>query len=187
MSGYGRRDSGRRAARRRWPGVALLALTVLLPTLATAQSSENTNATCCPSVQAARNLAQIRWHLLRTSLGDGVGDIMFVAPGDLTRLQQTYRRYLDRVAGCRETGVAPQKRPKGKPYPQMWLMVSAPYGDSRVVRVWDQSTNLSQVIGGQANAYLVPQVLYQRVKAPQHCLVLASPGRWRLLRVRRKK
>ena len=165
------------------------------------KSPENTNATCCATAQAAHHLTQIRWHLLRTWLGGGVGDLIFASPADIVSLQRAYRRYLSQISTCRDVGMTPRKAPRGRPYPHMWLMVSAPFGDSRVVRVWDGDAPLAQIVGpaangaapgtapgtatGAAHVYLVPQVLHRRETAPRHCLVLASPGRWRLLKLRR--
>ena len=165
------------------------ATSVSLLSAAAANPADNTNATCCPTAQAARNLAQIRWHLLRTWLGGGAGDLIFVSAGDMARLHAAYKRYLSQFKACREEGIQPQKRVTGRPYAHMWLMVSAPLGDSRIVRVWDAATPAPT--GGPApgnsatHVYLVPQVLHRRPVAPQHCLVLASPGRWRLLRIKR--
>jgi hypothetical protein len=176
------------------PWVLILAIvavsgSLFAPVHARDTGRENTNATCCERLETVRHLAQIRWHLLRTWLGSGAGDLIFVSAADIGRLHATYKKYLSQLKGCREVGLRPQKRPTGKPYPHMWLMVSAAFGDSRVVRVWDHSTPapVAKPASGKAatHIYLVPQVLHRRSKPPHHCLVLASPGRWRLLRVRR--
>lgn len=188
-----RRSFGQRAVRKssgkppwRCRAVLGLALSLWFPAGLHAQSIGNTNATCCATARAAQNLGQIRWHLLRTSLGAGVGDLIFVSPSRLAALHSSYRRYLAHIAGCREVGMAAQKRPTGRPYPYMWLMISAPYGNARAVRVWDKSTTMAQISSDTANVYLVPQVLHVRADSPRHCLVLASPGRWRLLRLKKE-
>jgi hypothetical protein len=171
----------------RFLGPPCLALAMLWsPPPLRAQSGGNSNATCCTTAQAARNLGQIRWHLLRSSLDGGVGDLIFVSPAKLASLHRRYRRYLERVPGCRDAGMAAQKRPAGRPYPYMWLMVGAAQGTGRVIRVWSGATPLGRVSGAGANVYLVPQVLHVRAESPRHCLVLASPGRWRLLRLRKR-
>lgn len=179
--------TGSRRGRSFWRALCLVPLLFAAPPPLLAQDAGNTNATCCPTAQAARNLGQIRWHLLRSTLGGGVGDLIFVSPANLADLHRRYRRYLGQVPGCRDVGMAAQKRPAGRPYPYMWLMVSAAaQGTGRTVRVWNGATAQAGVSGGGVNVYLVPQVLHVRAESPRHCLVLASPGRWRLLRVRKK-